>query len=152
MSCQSCRKEGKKRKSVSLWSGLFLILLPKCPFCVIAYSGTIALCGNGPSAAPNAHENQLALALSVMLSLIIAAAIALNYRGWRTWMALGLAFTGMLVLNGSILKPAGYFCYYTGVVILFSGVWLNGSLLYLINRRRPLARAGRTLDYLQNIK
>ncbi len=152
MSCNSCQKEGKKRKSISLLSGIFLILLPKCPFCVVAYSGTIALCGNAPSTSTISHENQTALVLSALLSMIIACAIVLNYRGWRTWMALGLALTGMLVLNGSILKSAGYLWYYSGVVITFSGVWLNGSLLYFISRSRSFTGMSRAFNYLQNFK
>lgn len=135
MSCSGCKKSHFiKPKSYGFWSGLLLILLPKCPFCLVAYSSTVALCTSGPGAIPAQHDNTNALIVSLSLSLVILGSVLINFRGWRTWLALLISMSGIVVLNSSLYYCSGSPWYYTGVVLTFFGVWINGSLFYFIRQ------------------
>jgi hypothetical protein len=128
--CATRRPDVKPKKAIGLFTGIVLALLPKCPFCFMAFSGTVMLCGPGSiTQTPRTFSSLPALYLTVFFCLIILLSIFFNYRGSRTRQALGIAALGMALLIWSILAGGGEILYYSGVLTIFSGVWLNGSLL-----------------------
>jgi len=107
-----------------------LTLLPKCPFCFVAFTSTAMLCGPGSAAHSSRTFSSLpALCFTVFFCLVILLSIFFNYRDARTRYALGIAVLGVALLIASVAAGGGELWYYSGVMILFSGVWLNGSLL-----------------------
>jgi CDP-diglyceride synthetase len=60
--------------------------------------------------------------------------ITLNYRDARSRYALLLAAVGCLLIMCSVCAGGGLPLYYAGVVLVFTGVWLNASLLYIIGK------------------
>lgn len=142
MLCESkhCVKYNKyhlprDKKSISFFTGLLLIVLPKCPFCFIAYSSTFVLCSEaGTFTTTNAHSSSTTFLLSVLFCGITLAGIVFNYRDNRTRYSLLLALTGSACVLFSVAKSGGLALYYSGVLFIFFGVWLNGSLLFLFRK------------------
>jgi hypothetical protein len=130
--CANRRPGVKPKKAIGLFTGIVLALLPKCPLCFVAFTGTAILCGPGTAAHPSGTFFSLpTLYIAVFFCLIILVSIFFNYRDARTMYALGIAMLGMALLTCSIAAGGGELLYYSGVLIIFSGVWLNGSLLSL---------------------
>lgn len=136
--CKPCKKVKATKKSNGKWgtlSTILLVLLPKCPFCFVAYTSTVVLCGNGVSASSgHTFSSQVTLLIAVVFCCAAIAGILLNYRDKRTWYALLLATAGTLMIVYSVAVSGGMFLYYAGVAIVFAGVWLNGSLLYIAGK------------------
>jgi hypothetical protein len=132
--CAGSLKTGLKNNS-NIVSGILLVLLPKCPFCIMAYSGTVMLCGKDTLIEKQyTHISPLSIALTAFFCLIIIAGLLLNYRGSRTRYALGLSAIGTTLVLQSVASSGGQQLYYLGVVILFVAVWLNGSLLFILRK------------------
>lgn len=112
---------------LSWWTLLFLTILPKCPFCVMAYSGAVSLC-SGTMLYPNA-DAYMAYGM-VGVGLLVAVGILLNQRGVRTWLALALALLGIGLVAVSQFYLLSEVIYYSGVLLLFFGVWFNGSFFH----------------------
>ncbi|MDP4264582.1 MAG: hypothetical protein Q8941_18780 [Bacteroidota bacterium] len=120
-------------------AGLILALLPKCPFCVMAFSSTFVLCGKaGTFTDTHTHSSSTTFLLSALFCGITLAGILFNYRDSRTKYALLLALAGSACILFSVAKGGGLALYYSGVVFIFCGVWLNGSLLFFAGKIRAL--------------
>jgi hypothetical protein len=133
--CRQCRKAKKPVDKQTWLMGVLMVILPKCPFCVFAYSSTIMLCSkDSVTSKTNLHQSGSTILFTVILCLFTLAGIAFNWRGSRTKYAIGIALTGSLMSVCSVLYGGGEYLYYSGVLLIFTGVWLNGSLLYVINR------------------
>jgi hypothetical membrane protein len=133
--CHDCKKKPfiQTKGNYSFIAGVLLAILPKCPFCVMAYTSTIMLCGEGTlieSSRP--HYSSTTIFISVFFCLLIIAGILLNYRGKRTMYALGLCVIGILFILQSIIFSGGEKLYYIGISVLFTAIWLNTSLISLI--------------------
>lgn len=137
-----CRKLGKytlpqDKKKFSFFAGLLLVLLPKCPLCFMAFSSTFVLCDQaGTFTNTYSHSSSTALWLSVLFCIITLVSIIFNYRGSRTEYALLLALAGSLFILFSVVKSGGLALYYSGVSLVFLGVWLNSSLLFIVGKIR----------------
>jgi hypothetical protein len=131
--CNACT-EGQKRSGSSRWgiiTGLFLAILPKCPFCIVAYSSTAMLCGEGVILeTTRTHHSVFTIIVSAVLGSVTLLSIFLNRRGARTFYAFMLALLGNAMVLMSVVYWGGLMLYYSGVLILFAGVWLNGSFLW----------------------
>jgi hypothetical protein len=149
--CTTCRKKDRiSKKSYSLLGGLLLALLPKCPFCIMAYSGTLMLCGK--DTVSESHYTSTSTATIVLTSffcLLTLLSIYFNKRGNRTHYALLISTIGTCFVISSTLFYGGWSLYYTGVAVIFTGVWLNGSLLYFVNKAK---RAFGTEQYYKSQK
>lgn len=130
-----CR--GREQKSTvqsvqkGTWlSALLIILLPKCPFCVMAYSGAVTLCSG--KMYPNSQSESVYFIFG--LSLLILIGIALNYKGTRTIYSLLLATVGILFMMLSQVYWFSSAGYYSSVLIIVIAIWNNGSLHFLLNK------------------
>ena len=111
---------------------LLLVLMPKCSFCIMAYTSTALLCTKDETIVANSlHASPLTISITAILSLLILGGILLNRRGTRTWYALGVALAGMAMMLASVAWGGGEALYYAGNAAVFAGIWINGSLLNL---------------------
>ncbi len=129
--CQkgSCNSVTKKR-NYSWLPAVIVAVLPKCPFCVMAYSGAVTMCSGMkyPNIGSWNAYFSLGLAAFVLLSIL------LNRRGLRTWIALAITSLGILLLFTSQFMIISMSNYYLGVTLLFFGIWYNGSFIYFFKR------------------
>ena len=137
--CKPCKKRksvSENKKQAGLLITIFLILLPKCPFCLMAFSSTVILCGKagGISEMTNSSSSATSIFITSFFCVSVLLSILLNYRDIRTKYALLLASTGCLLIMCSVSVGGGLPLYYAGVVFVFIGVWLNASLLYIIRK------------------
>lgn len=146
-----CIKPGKSRltgskKKLGLFTGLMLALLPKCPFCFMAYSSTFVLCDEaGTFTNTHTRSSSTALVLSLLFCVMILAGIVFNYSGNKTKYALLLAFAGSSGILFSVVNGGGLALYYSGISFIFLGIWLNGSLLFGVEKARNFfLRASKT--------
>lgn len=141
--CTSYTNEGCHAHAGSDWKqeapagatvagNLLLVLMPKCSFCVMAYTSTALLCTKDETiVASSLHASPLTISITAILSLLIVGGILLNRRGTRTWYALGVALAGMSMMLASVAWGGGEALYYAGNAAVFAGIWINGSLLNL---------------------
>jgi hypothetical protein len=136
--CKSCKKANTPPiRNLGLWAGLILAILPKCPFCVMAYTGTLALCSKDSlQVLDHTFSSATTLVFTSFFSLITLLSIYLNKRGTRTHFALMISMAGTAMVLCSAAFFGGMALYYAGVVVIFAGAWLNGSLLYFINKAK----------------
>lgn len=136
--------------NVPLISNLFLILLPKCSFCLLAYTSSILLCTrNETMVATSVHSSPLTIALTSAFCLFILGGILLNRRGTRTRYALMLALIGIGGMLVSVTWGGGTFLYYLSNALVFLGIWINGSFLYIWNHLRQFAREMGSMSLLR---
>lgn len=143
--CNSCTEVVKKPKGrLGILSFLFLVILPKCPFCIMAFTSTAMLCGEGINMeVSKTYNSNLTIFTTALLGLITIASIILNRRGRRTWYALLLSVVGLGCLLFSVVKYGGQPLYYTGILLVFFGVWLNGSLMWFLRNAKTVSFVGR---------
>jgi uncharacterized membrane protein len=129
----------RTKNKFNFFTGLMLVLLPKCPFCVMAFSSTFVLCGKaGTFTATHTHFSSTTFLLSAFFCAITIVSVLFNYRDSRTKYALLLALAGSSCILFSVAKGGGLALYYFGVLFIFFGVWLNGSLLFFVGKIRAL--------------
>ncbi len=125
-----CKTKGYSK--ITAWLPAFLLaILPKCPFCIMAYSGAMSLC-SGKMIFPNAESSSSYFILG--LSFIILLGILLNNKGKRTWIAAAITTIGILLLSISQFYSISEALYYTSVALLFFGIWFNGSFYYFYRK------------------
>jgi len=123
--CTSCTK--KRWRHLPWLPALAVAILPKCPFCIMAYAGAIPLCG-GNTIYPNAGN--FSLYLTAGFALVVLLAILLNNKGARTFRAGLIAAAGIACIVAGQLIWISMPLYYLGTGILFFGIWYNGSYAY----------------------
>lgn len=136
-SCKSCNSYAKptSNSGYSWISGILLAVIPKCPFCLLAYSSTMMLCGEGSIINSSAtHISPITIVLTSLLGILTLIGIFLNKRGKRTLYALMMALFGMSLLISSVLLGGGELLYYIGTSIVFIAIWFNGSMFWFVNK------------------
>jgi hypothetical protein len=149
--CKPCKRKQlqvDRKKNGALLTGILLALLPKCPFCFVAYSSTMMLCGKGGTLISERSFASLpAILFTTLLCLTALFCIIFNYRDRRTRYAIALAALGSILIILSVSVKGGLPVYYGGVLLVFGGVWLNASLLYFINKiKHALNRLPRAIS------
>lgn len=127
-SCDSCMPS-RPDKIPAILSFLVLIL-PKCPFCFVAYTSAITMCGS--STLVSQHIDWAAY-LSLALGSIVIFCIARNYRGQGTLRALFLAIIGIAFVSAGIFLAENFKFYYIGSFLLLIAAYYNGSGFKPIN-------------------
>ena len=120
--CSSCDTPSPKasKHGYGLMTGLLLALLPKCPFCIMAFTGTALLCGEGSVVEMSrTHNSLLTIVITGFLCLVTFIGIALNRRGNRTLYALAIAAAGISMIMYSVIRSGGQPLYYSGISIVF---------------------------------
>jgi hypothetical protein len=136
--CKPCKRKQPatvRKGNVGLFTGILLALLPKCPFCLMAYSSTIMLCGkSGTLVSKHYFTSSASILITVLFCLMALSGIIFNYRDNRTKYAIGLAAAGSIFIIVSVSATGGLPLYYGGVFFVFVGVWLNSSLMYFVKK------------------
>jgi hypothetical protein len=133
--CRGASRKGGFQKSFSWLPGILLVVLPKCPFCFMAFSSTMLLCGEGVTmTSERMYQSDLTIALSALFCAIALLGIMMVRRDIRTVYALMIAISGTTMIMTSVLKTGGLPLYYAGTFLIFLGVWLNSSLLYILRK------------------
>ena len=131
--CTSCKSSEKPNVvERSSWLSAFLvIIIPKCPFCVMAYTSAITMCGGTDM---YFTENNWVSYIPVLLGAVIIALLIANYRGARTIYALSIAALGLvlIMLTHQVIIEASYYTY--GTILLILAIWMNGSLMSIISK------------------
>ncbi|MDH4296862.1 MAG: hypothetical protein OEV74_11315 [Cyclobacteriaceae bacterium] len=130
--CPSERNAKVKNSHASLVSALLIALIPKCPFCILAYSTAITVC----SAKAMPHIPGWTSYVSISLAMITLFIVLYNYKGTRTLIACATILLGAALISHSELYSGNIAEYYTGSVALFTGIWANGSFLFIVRMFR----------------
>lgn len=129
--CTSSSSNNKKASRSSLLSAFLVILLPKCPFCVMAYTSALTICGGSDM---YYTQNNWVSYIPLVLCVVIVVMIAVNNRGIRTRWALMAALSGsiLILLTHQLVISASY--YAVGASLLLIAIWMNGSFLSFVFR------------------
>lgn len=136
---KSCAATSRKR-SYSWLPAIVVAILPKCPFCIMAYSGAMTMC-SGKMLYP--HANTTASYLTIGVALFVLLSMFFNYKGRKTQVALAIAGLGVLMLLLGQFYFISMMNYYLGVILLFFGIWYNGSFFHFYRKY-----AGAFIKYL----
>lgn len=113
---------------VSFLSTALIIILPKCPFCIAAYSGAFMMFYE----IDNAALAPIFLHLKPLLGLLILGSILLNFKGKKSKIAsfiVLLAFTFLLLSTYANFHLLPDWIIYSA---FFFGAWYNGNFEYFI--------------------
>lgn len=115
-----------RRRGTGIIATLMLAILPKCPFCMLAFSSTLVLCGKGEdSTVTTIQRHSGTLYLSLFLCGLTLLGIILNYQPRRTLAALVPALAGIACLLCSVTTAGGQLLYYAGILLMLAGILLN---------------------------
>ena len=138
--CRSCHepvRQGGPEAHASLFGNILLVLMPKCSFCVLAYTSTMLLCTKDETlVASSRHASPITIAITALLCLYILGGVLLNRRGRRTRLAMAVVLSGMALMMTSVVRGGGEALYYSGNLLVFAGIWMNGSFLYVWRQLR----------------
>lgn len=128
-----CKKRVVKKGSgrLSWMAGLIIAILPKCPFCILAYSSAITMCG---AAGLEEHTPVWSSYISIFFALLTFIFIASNFRGWRTVFSMVLVLLGSVGIVWSELMSGSLIQYQWGTFFLLTGIWVNGSFLSIMRK------------------
>jgi len=127
--CGCAMKKVKKEKNAisPLLTGILIAVLPKCPYCILAYSSAITMCsGTKLYTQTSGWTSYLLLGLAILTLLFIL----FNYRGKRTIIAAALVGTGSLLMLACQFYTFNINHYYIGTFLLLFGVWVNASFRF----------------------
>jgi len=145
-SCCHAEKEMAVKKSPSFKSGVMsflstalIIIMPKCPFCIAAYTGSILMFFDIEIAAlqPVADHGK------PVLGLLIIALIGFNYNVKKSKVALAIAMAAMVLLLLSVYGKVQILPEWAIYLAFFFAAWYNGNFRYFygfLKRGRPVVR------------
>lgn len=129
--CGVNKVERKSSSGSSLLTGILIALIPKCPYCILAYSSAITMCsGTKLYMQSPGFLSYLPLALAFLTLLFIV----LNNRGKRTIAAAALVGTGSLMMLACQFYTFNINHYYIGTFLILFGVWVNASFRYFFRK------------------
>ncbi len=112
-----------------MWSGLLLLLVPKCPFCFMAFSPVLVLCGEtGTEHSTRIFYSTTTLLVSAIFCLTALLSIILYYRPGSGKYALLFVLAGILAVLTSVTAIGGTPLYYLGAVLVLTGLLRNSGL------------------------
>jgi hypothetical protein len=128
--CKTHNKVRIKNPHYPFFSSLLVALLPKCPFCVMAYTSAITVC-SAKTITP-VYSPAWTSYIPVSLAVLTLGIVVWNYKGGKTIASCLLMLTGILLIMRSELFSGQLASYYGGCSLLFLGVWVNGNLSYFV--------------------
>lgn len=124
---QSCgckrQEKQRKRQRMSFLLTLLVAILPKCPFCAFGYSSVVVMCSGAKI--HNYQANTIGF-ISILLAFAVLISLFWNYRGKKTWLAVGIAILGILPLVYAQLISGNPLQYFLGTGLILLAVLLNG--------------------------
>ena len=126
------RKAPKENSSVRpIITGVLIALMPKCPYCILAYSSAITMCSGSKI---YMQTPGLMSYITLGLAFLTLLFILINFRGKRTYIAASFVGVGSLLMLACQFYTFNMAHYYTGTVLIFLGVWINASFRYFYKR------------------
>ncbi|MEM8909357.1 MAG: hypothetical protein AAGD05_16035, partial [Bacteroidota bacterium] len=113
--CATKNQSTNRREAIPLLVAIFIALIPKCPFCILAYSSAITLCSGSKI---YMHHPDWTSWISIGLAALTLLMILMNYRGKRTIVAALLVLIGSSLIMLSELWTGEIKVYYYGAVLL----------------------------------
>ena len=130
--CLSKRKAQQRKESASILGTLLIAFIPKCPFCIVAYTSAISTCS---TASMSEGIQNWSWWLSLILSAITLLLVIYNFKGTKSLIAIGMILAGSMAILLSKMNSFWFEeIYYTGSVLLLWGVWMNGSFYYFYKK------------------
>ena len=127
--CKSKSHVRIEKEHFPFFGSLLIALLPKCPFCLLAYTSAITVC----SAKTLTHDApEWTSYISIVLAIVTLLIVAYNYKGTRTWISGTIIMLGIMLITYSELYTRLLGPYYWGCGLLLFGVWINGSFNYFL--------------------
>ena len=133
---------GRGRAGYPFLSSLLIAILPKCPFCISAYSSAVVLCSGKTLVSDQADGSSWVIMGLGAFTLLM---VLLNFRGKRTWAAAAIILTGFGMILYSAFLSGSPGLYYLGSFLLLAGVWVNASFLYFFRKWAASSRISRRL-------
>ena len=106
---------GKRYSSVL---GIIILLLPKCPFCVVAWSSAITICSSTSLITNTSHHTGWGAYLALSMAMIIISCILFTYKSNPNSIALLAAICGLALVSVGIFTDNAMFYYYWGATVL----------------------------------
>ena len=134
------KKENKSylfsKKSSFFLSSIVLALLPKCPFCIMAYSSTALLCSakNGISESTQTNSSSLTILITLFFCLTTFLSIYLIKRKSKEKSDLFFTLVGISIIMYSVSYSGGSYLYYLGIAFVFYSIWGKTNFYQFINR------------------
>jgi len=144
--CSSCKNVNTFAKKYSSVLGFVIFILPKCPFCFVAYSSAVTLCGTSTLITHTTRHTDWGAYIALAMGITITSCIFFTnkkkqYRG----MALIMALCGMLLLSIGIFKTDAMICYYIGAALLVMATFIYNRVL-----RATIEKIKNMFPYINN--
>jgi hypothetical protein len=123
------KKSVHPNRAAGISSGLLLLLVPKCPFCFMAFSSVMVFCGEkGAGQSSRTFYSTSTLILTAIFCLTALLSMITYYRPGRGKYALLLAVPGIAILIFSVTEGGGMPLYYLGALLVIAGLLRNSGL------------------------
>lgn len=129
--CSSAKKLKTKKPVFPIMTSILLAIIPKCPYCILAYSSAITMCSGSKIYTTSPNWTSYFLLALAMLTLV---SVLLNYKGNRTIIATSLITLGTLLMLGCQLYTFNISHYYLGTFLILFGVWVNASFRFFYRK------------------
>ena len=127
--CPAPYKGGSKKTQYPLLSAMLIALLPKCPFCITAFTSAVTVCTTKPMLE---FTPQWTSWISIVLGAITLGAVALNFKGRKTMIACLVIIAGILLIARSELVTGQIDTYYSGAFLLLTGGRINVNFSWFL--------------------
>ena len=116
--------------------GFMILLLPKCPFCIVAYSGN-HLCSASSLVTHNVQHNGIGAFIALATGLLITECILFTYKPViQNKLASALSIIGMILLCIGIFKADALICYYIGAGLLVTATIIYSGIINTVFEKR----------------
>ena len=119
------------KKFLPLFSGILVALIPKCPYCILAYSSALTMCSGAKVYGHSVGWTSYLLLTLAGLTLVF---ILINYKGNRTLIAATLVAAGILLMFTGQFYTFNVSQYNWGTFLIFFGVWVNASFRFFYKK------------------
>lgn len=109
------------------WTTLGLILIPKCPLCIITYSSAVGMCGG---ATYGVQYPWVGLSITSLFLIGMFILLQWNFKGPKTFAAEMMLAVGGGMLLSYLLFELPEMLFYLGALTVGLAAWLNGNLLH----------------------